>query len=298
MDAREAAAMPRAKTGMPGVRRARQAGMRRAQELIAEREALASAALSSRGLLVAEGDSWFDYPRRDILDLLEDAHGWDVESVARHGDTLESMAYDDAQLRDLARLLRKLADRGARPRAVLLSGGGNDIAGTEFPVLLNHRRSLLEPLNASVVEGLIDTRLFSAGVALTTAVTTLCDRWFEPPRIPILVHGYDYPVPDGRGFLGGLAWLPGPWLLPGFSRKGYEDAAERLALMRRLMDRHNAMLRRIPKVAGLEHVRYVKLLDTLSSGQDYGDWWANELHPTQAGFAAVAQRFHETLAKL
>src|SRR6185295_11219041 len=45
------------------------------------------------GLLVAEGDSWFDYPLHDVLSMLEDEHGFDVESVARKGDTVEDMAY-------------------------------------------------------------------------------------------------------------------------------------------------------------------------------------------------------------
>src|SRR5688500_17382096 len=45
------------------------------------------------GVLVAEGDSWFDYPWHDVLRILEDHHGYDVESVAHKGDSIESMAY-------------------------------------------------------------------------------------------------------------------------------------------------------------------------------------------------------------
>src|SRR4051812_44811518 len=36
----------------------------------------------SAGVLVAEGDSWFDYPFADVLSDLEDTYGFDVESVA------------------------------------------------------------------------------------------------------------------------------------------------------------------------------------------------------------------------
>ena len=45
--------------------------------------------------------------------------------------------------------------------------------------------------------------------------------------IPILIHGYAHPVPDGRPFLTGWP-LPGPWLQPGFSAKGYvhDDPAD------------------------------------------------------------------------
>ena len=50
-----------------------------------------------RSVLIAEGDSWFDYPRYDILRILEDHYGYDVESVAHKGDRVEEMAYSDGQ---------------------------------------------------------------------------------------------------------------------------------------------------------------------------------------------------------
>ncbi|HET8645366.1 MAG TPA: hypothetical protein VFO85_07745 [Vicinamibacteria bacterium] len=278
--------------------RAARAGRARANEVIAERERVAARALAIKGVLIAEGDSWFDYPRADILDNLEDDHGWEVESVAHMGDTLESMAYDDRQLRSLAKAFEKLSASGRRPTAILLSGGGNDIAGDEFAMLLNHVRSPLDPLNAEVVAGVIDTRLLDAAVALAAGVTRLAQHWFGGATIPVLVHGYDYPVPDGRGFMGGYAFLPGPWLLPGFSQKGYADAAQRLALMRTLLDRYTAMLRRVPSAPGLGHVRYVRLLDLLGTGAGYKKWWANELHPTQAGFKKVAAEFDRILSAL
>ena len=64
------------------------------------------------GLLVAEGDSWFDYPFNDVLSMLEDEHGFDVESVAHKGDTVEDMAYSGGQFDDFARLLEKLLRQG------------------------------------------------------------------------------------------------------------------------------------------------------------------------------------------
>src|SRR5512143_3577372 len=47
---------------------------------------------ATAGVLIAEGDSWFDYPLQDVLKLLEDEHGFDVESVAHRGDRIEDMA--------------------------------------------------------------------------------------------------------------------------------------------------------------------------------------------------------------
>jgi len=292
--ARSAAAAP----DMKQLARAVKAGRERALEVITEREKVARLELVSKGVLIAEGDSWFDYPRADILDNLEDEHGWEVDSVAHQGDTLESMAYDDRQLRNLAKAFERISASGRRPKAILLSGGGNDIAGAEFAIMLNHERSSLEPLNAEVLAGVIDTRLLDAAVALASGVTALTQRFFGGAPIPILIHGYDYPVPDGRGFMGGFAFLPGPWLLPGFDQKGYTNAAERLQLMHVLMDRYNAMLKKVPLAPGMGHVRYVKLLDMLTTGPGYKKDWANELHPTQDGFKKVAQEFDRILSAL
>src|SRR4249920_2782174 len=114
------------------------------------------------GLLVAEGDSWFDYPLHDVLTMLEDEHGFDVESVAHKGDTVEDMAYSGGQFDDFARLLEKVLRQGRVPDAILLSGGGNDIAGDEFAMLLNHAASGLPPINDDVVRGVIDVRTKNA----------------------------------------------------------------------------------------------------------------------------------------
>jgi lysophospholipase L1-like esterase len=239
------------------------------------------------GLLVAEGDSWFDYPLHDVLSILEDEHGFDVESVARKGDTVEDMAYSDGQFDDFVRLLEKLLRQERVPDAILLSGGGNDIAGDEFAMLLNHAASGLPPLNDDVVRGVIDVRARDAYAFLISGLTEIAVRLLKRP-IPIILHGYDYPVPDGRGFLGGFAFLPGPWLQPGFHRKGHGDVDANTAIIGKLIDAFNTMLRQLARTAGFGHVRYVDLRGTLSNAAAYKRDWANELHPTERGFRAVA----------
>src|SRR6266498_1351541 len=51
----------------------------------------AAATAATKGWLIAEGDSWFDYPGTDLLDALQQS-AYDVESVARAGDRVEMMA--------------------------------------------------------------------------------------------------------------------------------------------------------------------------------------------------------------
>jgi hypothetical protein len=111
------------------------------------------------------------------------------------------------------------------------------------------------------------------------------------------VHGYDYPVPDGRGFLGGWWFLPGPWLKPGFNQKLFEDTPTNTAMMKQVIDQFNAMVAKLP--VQFANVHFVDLRGTLSNNPaNYTDWWANELHPTGQGFTAVAAKFAAVLDAL
>ena len=273
------------------------------------RSALAAAAGKPKlGLLIAEGDSWFDYPFYDVLEVLEN-QGYDVESVAHMGDNLEDMAHDPGQVERLTRVFEKVRERGKKPRAILLSGGGNDIAGEEFAMLVNHANSGLPALNTTVADGVIAERLRTAMASLVGVVTRLSESHFAE-RVRVVIHGYDYPIPDGRGWLGGGWILPGPWLEPGFRRKGHvaENRQQKASVLeanarvlRDLIDRYNVMLSGLVRdlaSSGLSHVRYVDLRGTLSAAlpSGYKADWGNELHPTKPGFAKVTAKIAAQLA--
>jgi lysophospholipase L1-like esterase len=268
-------------------------GRRQAEAAIRARAVLARGKRAgAAGLLVAEGDSWFDYPFHSVLTALERRFGFEVESVAHHGDRAEEMAYDGAQLAGVARLFERLSRHDRRPRAILLSAGGNDVVGSEFRLLLNHRESGLPPLSEPVVRGVVDERVRFALGSVLGALTELSRRYFGE-ALPIVLHGYDYPVPDGRGYLGGFWLLPGPWMEPGFRQKGYHGLAERMTIARALIDRFNAVLATLPGERGLGHLRYADLRGTLSCelrGGRYRRSWENELHPTARGFERIAAR--------
>lgn len=252
----------------------------------------AAGGTQSLGVLVAEGDSWFDYPGRDVLSALED-EGYDTVSVAHSGHTVESMAYSDKQLLDFTAKIEDVIRTGRIPKAILLSGGGNDVAGNEFVMLLNHRLAPNSGLNDAVVDGVIKDRVRNAYATILEKITETC-RLRTGGAIPIIVHGYDWPVPDGRGFLGGGLFLPGPWLEPGFRLKGFDKKdTTQFARMGRivsdLIDRFNAMLTTVVKE--FPHVRHLDLRRTLSNGADYKRWWSNELHPSDRGFTEIARKY-------
>lgn len=243
----------------------------------------------ARGVLVAEGDSWFDYPWADILSVLQDDYGYDVESGAHPGDHLEDMAYRSGQLEQFSRCLEKALRADRVPRAILLSGGGNDVTGDVLATLLNHARSPRPGLNDDIVKGLIE-RLRLAYLHLIRAVTGVTEGLVQQ-KVPIVLHGYDYPVPDGRGFLGGFWILPGPWLEPALRGKGYEGLDDNIRLLGEIIDRFNEMLATIPDRTDFEHVRYVDLRNTLRADlTEYRNWWADEMHPTGPGFRRIAKK--------
>ncbi|MBD0322895.1 MAG: hypothetical protein ICV72_05840, partial [Aldersonia sp.] len=117
-------------------------------------------------------------------------------------------------------------------------------------------------------------------------------------RVPIIVHGYDYPVPDGRGFLGGWGPLPGPWLAPSLARKNFTDLAEKKQIAAGIVDRFNDMLAEFVQRPTSAHVSYVDLRGTLSTGDNYRDYWANELHPTGRGCELLAAKFVAELDRI
>jgi hypothetical protein len=68
---------------------------------------------------------------------------------------MEDMASSKGKFEEFARRLEKLLRYEKVPPAILLSGGGNDIAGEEFS-LLNAAASLLPEINEDIVRGIID----------------------------------------------------------------------------------------------------------------------------------------------
>ncbi|HEX8153462.1 MAG TPA: SGNH/GDSL hydrolase family protein [Thermoanaerobaculia bacterium] len=250
--------------------------------------AVAAAASPSKGWLIAEGDSWFDYPGSDLLDWLEQA-GYNVESVARAGDRAEMMAFGRGQLEKFAAAVEKVIGRGQTPKAILLSAGGNDIAGNEFGFLINHAGSPKEGFNDSIVRGVIDERIADAYLHIIRKITALCEMMLGR-AVPIILHGYGEVVPDGDGVLGGFGPLPGPWLRPGFIEKGFGDLATNTKSMKVLMKRFNDML--VSVAAQFKHVKYVDLRKVLPADKKL---WANELHPKEAGFKLAAQELEKAL---
>ena len=252
--------------------------------------------------LLAQGDSWFDYPPgTDLIDCLHSNHGHTITNIAVAGSTLNDEAYGPVprqmfglpfgtkQSNDPDRITelvnRILTDK---PQALLLSAGGNDIAGDEFFSFVNNSKSGLPSINQEVLDGVVNGTFKAAyDYLIRTALAAAKDAKIT---MPVFTHGYDYPWPDGRGLISFIGWKVGPWFDDTFNHKNYpnHNAAElkvRHDIVVNFIDAVNIMLAgRAQKYAG--QVFHVNFAGTLSSPAD----WANELHPGNAGFRALAAK--------
>lgn len=252
----------------------------------------------SAGFLVALGDSWFDYPFHDVLERLDHQHGYDIADAAHRGDRVEQMAYAGGQIDEFLGCLDTVRAHGVEPRAILISGGGNDIVGDDFGLLLNQAGSPIAGWNESILTGIIDERVLTSYRSLVAALNFICLQELQH-LLPIVVHGYDYLVPDGRGILFGP--FPGPWLQPGFEDKGFPLLSDTTVRMRHIIERLHAMFVTLTTDGTFSNLHYLDLRNTLNhdlSGDAYKQSWSNELHPTKAGFGAIADRFATLLDTL
>jgi hypothetical protein len=238
-------------------------------------------ACGTRGSLIFLGDSWGDYPGCDLVQVLEQ-EGYRVDSLARRGSTLEDLVFDESNDAHFGRIFARCWGEGRQPKAVIVSAGGNDLTGATLAAMLYHRRSGLGPISRMAAQGVLTDRLHAYYRTLCYAITAHC-RFHWQTYIPILVHGYGYAVPDGRGYLGGGWVLPGPWLKPAFDQKGWLNVGDNAVVVSSLVDQINSTIATLPATEGLGHVRHVDLRSVLVA-PDYRQLWADELHPTPEGF--------------
>ncbi len=249
----------------------------------------AGAALSSEPLvMLAHGDSWFDYPlsgnslslhSTDIIAQLKSQGTTNpmILTVSHFGDaTSEEMSLPKQQ-----RMMDALQDpsnwmASGKPDAILFSGGGDDVAGNQFCISLDYAAPGAAGLNSTRYQGVLD--LIQASYLDLFAFR---DRY--APGVPVFGHCYDFPIPNGVH-----PHCAGPWLQPSLQYCGW-NLAQGTTIVRQALLAFKTML------VGLENdpKNNFVLVDTqgLLSASD----WANELHPFPNGFEALAAKFVNVL---
>ena len=249
----------------------------------AHARATATRAPLSPLVMLAHGDSWFDYPLAGNSLSLQDT---DVIAQLRTMGNLNPIIlnvshYSDSSTDEMAwpkqqRLIDAIQDpanwmASGKPDAILFSGGGDDIAGDQFCIYLN---------SAPAASGLNVPRFNLALDGVKASYLDLLafrDRY--APDVPVFGHCYDFPIPNGRH-----PDCIGPWLKPSLDFNGWHDLTQATAIVREALVRFKDLLVSLSN-AGMKF----NLIDT--QGTLVPDDWANELHPFPSGFAKIAERF-------
>ena len=293
---------------------------------------------SDKGELLGFGDSWFynAFAPSNSSHFQEQlkALGWDtktfkVEDYCRGAQRLADMAAIQPGTGIYALVEDLVADwkagRGALPRAILLGGGGNDVKdggtsciwpscdpqGTGSPLDgLVEGKGSTPPLNVDALNRFLNSMVDHLSVICRRLAASATSDGKQ--MIPIVVHGYDFPYPDGRP----SALLLCPSLAPTFTRTGFRRPVGgnpmadggAIAVMESLITELN---RRYALAVDALHdnqgvdVRFKRLAGTLQSQADfntnpagYKKYWANELHPTTLGFKVLAAALSAELMNL
>lgn len=255
----------------------------------------------NRPVLISDGDSWFHFPifLRDVT--LQLSHDHLVLPLANAGDTLKHMVYG-AEATHGQRYVGGLRDYGHEAQAFLFSGGGNDLIGIDpsgLPAILSYVRPY-EPGRSAAWH--IETPEFRRRVAFIEAALrhVLADVAARRPDLPVLIHGYDYalPCPWGAEDRRNPHWTVRDHFLGAAARHlGIHDPELQRAIARCVIDAINDMQRRLAggNVEGgaFPHVYHVEVRDTVMREE-----WADEIHPTTAGYTRVANRFRAVLSEI
>jgi len=239
--------------------------------------------------ILAIGDSWFWYPflGGSLINNLGPVVAPRGHSILAKGmNGAEAGQYVHGPHADQFReTLRKY---GASAAAVLVSGGGNDFAG------FNDLRPLLK---ASCRDETTAPGCFRDSPGGLAAFIDTLERDYRDlvgivhartgPGCHVVMHTYAYAIPDGRGVFGDHNWLR-----PALLDAGVRPELHR-ACIRYLLDTFADMLLRVA-ASDPAHFHVVDSRKTLLDAD-----WANELHPTPAGFRKLANGpWRETLRPL
>ena len=230
--------------------------------------------------ILAEGDSWFEYPvpggGGGVIVQLEKLLQLKILNMAHHGDEVRQIL----ALSQREEILKRLTDPQITFDVLLFSGGGNDLVGDQFVLWLRDSQPNVPP------EDLLDWPRVEAVLGVVEAgyndLITMRDQ--HSPNTKIFIHGYDFPRVTGKPVCG-----VGPWLKPSLDFRGIYDPETQFRVVRALLLRVASMLQSLANPS--KNIFYVQTQGTLNPDAD----WANEIHPTAVGFKKIAQRFRTEL---
>ncbi len=228
------------------------------------------------------GDSWFWYPfpGGSLLNALGPLVAPKEHVILAFGNNgAEAYDYVSGVYRDGMEM--GLRFHGAGLSAVFVSGGGNDFAGfCDLRPLLKLNCANFKSARGCYRTGSDNGTLGWLMDRTESSLDSLIQKVFSLARAGtrIVLHTYDYPYPSGNGIFGGN----GAWLKPALVDAKVPPSLHR-GCMVYLIDQFATRLKNlVEKYPG--RVLLVNSRGALAKGD-----WANELHPTTAGFKTIAR---------
>jgi hypothetical protein len=230
--------------------------------------------------VLAIGDSWFHYPANNLITPLH---------RVLERPTIYVIGENGARADELARgswlaNFQKMLSQYPSIRLVSISAGGNDFAGVGD---LDDR--ILAPdcsgaasagacFRVGDPDGVFDGVAVAYRVLIAAVAAVRTD-------VAILVHNYDYAIPNGRTLPGMRSWLKLPMDNDRVPVAGAPYGGIRREIVRELIDQLTVRLSDIEtefNAPGRPGVNLVWSAGTLDDAE-----WANELHPKSAAFARL-----------
>lgn len=249
--------------------------------------------------VVAEGDSWFCFPKYviDINEWLIRDDEINLYSVAAAGDWIANMIYEGKYIEELSLI---------EPDVFLISGDGNDFVGS-------YRLSFM--INTNIDENLPDDKFIEDCIAdafyafiwtLKTQYWLLLSSLQKAEKLEglkVITQGYDYVFPSlkkWRGFdliqfiINRFFTATGDWLCTPFKLKGLHNEARQQKIIRHFIDKVNEMfawLATYPNVDGVKGKEYkfsnLFHIDCRGVARNFNDWF-DEIHLKSGRFKAIA----------
>ena len=242
--------------------------------------------------VLAIGDSWFWYPKGSLISAVMALKPLKPDYTTAHILGQNGALLSEYRTGKYSAFWRnELTPQNFHFSLVLISGGGNDSVDYQFTLKKDCQNATLprDCFNLERLHLVVDS-LTGTMAALVSDVQIAAKRaGIRTP--PVILNGYDRPVPDGRGFspIGGEKFkFGGPWIAPALDRAGVaKDIEFRKEVIGFYIDTRNEAIQHL--ASRMTGVYSPFQLGTLRrAAATYKQDWDNELHPTNPGFRKLA----------
>lgn len=275
-------------------------------------------------VIVAEGDSWFQFPIfiKDILDWLSDVPHYAVYSIAYGGDWFTNILYDEKYIEELSI---------HRPEVFLISGGGNDFVGSNrLAIMVDGSCGCPKRDFKETHERLFDMEADEQALAALKRDINIGYQYILPAfysflwtikaqywklfrrlypikkpddkkegkfdKMKVITQGYDYVIPtDAIRSQKPFALQPlvnrfagsGKWLKRPLMIQGVQDKEVGCCIMKAMIFEINCLFASLAIDYEFDKVYHI---DCRGVAQSSDDWW-DEIHLHSEGFEKIAKAY-------